>query len=83
MKYHYHSYMKLQRKELEEHKYYLSEREGRDIGWEATLINWVESGHAERFNKAYLQHLNQAERLAELEDIPNKLIHIVLEDGLE
>lgn len=38
-----------QYKEVEEHKYYLSERKGFDVGMNHSAVDWVSSGHAERF----------------------------------
>ena len=31
----------LEREKIAEHKWLESERDGRDIGWEAALLNWV------------------------------------------
>ncbi len=50
------SYMALQMSELKEHKYYLSEKVGHDIGMMKTLDDWVESGHAERYHDTYEKH---------------------------
>ncbi len=36
-------------KELEEHKYYLSEQQGFDVGLEQSAMDWVASNQAQRF----------------------------------
>ncbi|NOX28003.1 MAG: hypothetical protein GXP21_07445 [Gammaproteobacteria bacterium] len=36
--------------EIEEHKYFLSEQKGFDVGIEESLASWVNSGQAERFS---------------------------------
>ncbi|MFC1684015.1 hypothetical protein ACFL0R_00885 [Pseudomonadota bacterium] len=38
-----------QRREVDEHKYYLSERLGYDVGLNNSAADWVNSGQAERF----------------------------------
>lgn len=76
-------YMEFQRPEIEEHKYYLSEKHNRDVGYHFAILDWIESGEAERFNQRYLAHLKEAEILAaefEGRQIPLNLIHKVLED---
>ncbi len=37
--------------EIERHKYFLSEKAGYDVGWEAAERDW-ESNHAEQFRRA-------------------------------
>ena len=44
----------MQTKEIEEHKYFLSERLDRDVGWDYAISDWVRSGHAKRFRDVYL-----------------------------
>ena len=36
--------------EIEKHKYFLSEKVGHDVGWEAAEQDW-ESNHADQFRK--------------------------------
>ncbi len=38
-----------QAREIEEHKYYLSEKCGFDVGLEQSMLDWIASGHAQRF----------------------------------
>ena len=45
-----------QLKELEEHKYYLSEQQGFDVGLEQSAANWVSSNQAKRFANNFSQH---------------------------
>ncbi|HEC15512.1 MAG TPA: hypothetical protein ENI99_02915 [Sedimenticola sp.] len=42
-----------QRKEVEEHKYYLSEQKGFDVGLDQSAADWVCSGQAERFARDF------------------------------
>ncbi len=42
-----------QLKEVEEHKYYLSERLGFDVGLNKSAMDWVNSGQAERFARDF------------------------------
>ncbi len=42
-----------QAREIEEHKYYLSEKYGYDVGIEKTTLDWIDSGHAERFAERF------------------------------
>jgi hypothetical protein len=39
--------------EIEEHKYYLSEKKGFDVGAEDSVADWVTSGQAQRFSDAF------------------------------
>ena len=74
-------YMALQWIEIDEHKWYLSEQAGYDVGGDATIEDWLSSGHAERFNKAYKEHLDELEALAtRYSRVPNSLLHRVLDD---
>lgn len=49
-------YMMLQKLELDEHKYFLSEQRGYDVGNGETVGDWINSGHAERFQQLYREH---------------------------
>jgi len=42
--------------EIVEHKYYLSEQQGCDVGLEQSIQNWVASGHARRFSNDFSQN---------------------------
>ena len=88
------SYMALQMKEIKEHKYYLSEKARRDVGIEATMTDWVNSGHAERYHNTYEQHREVIHQVCQTECecvcggidecvLGNKRIHELLEDGEE
>ena len=85
-------YLALQYREIEEHKYYLSEQAQKNVGIEYTLMNWYLKGHAERFNRNYFSNKEN------IESICNKcgydcdgvkrfcimdttLIHIMLKDN--
>ena len=80
-------YMQIQMVELQEHKWYLSEKAGHDIGENETIFDWVTSGHAKRFNEAYTSHEEQIEReiqtngLVPILQDKNKL-HELLEDDM-
>jgi len=95
MEYDHVSYMALQMLEIDEHKYYLSEKLGYDVGYKTTLNDWVKSGHAVRFRETYEKHLPQVLKVCE-EYCPDKCkgiencilttrrLHELLEDdGLE
>ncbi|PIZ52422.1 hypothetical protein COY27_00305 [Candidatus Woesearchaeota archaeon CG_4_10_14_0_2_um_filter_33_13] len=59
MKHHYlRVYLALQGRELEEDKFYLSQRACQDVGMEMTIEHWVNGSekHAARFEDAYNQH---------------------------
>jgi hypothetical protein len=74
-------YMQLQMLELEEHKYYLSEKMGYDIGENETIFNWIDSGHAQRFNEAYSNHEEEIETLIQTNGhITKSQLHEVLGD---
>ena len=54
--------MALQYKEIEEHKYYLSEKKGHDIGNDEAILDWTVSGNALRFHNTYLKHMDIIEQ---------------------
>ncbi|MFH1211456.1 MAG: DUF4032 domain-containing protein [Candidatus Woesearchaeota archaeon] len=54
-------YLVLQCAELKEHKWYLSQRAGHDVGPDAALWDWIQSGHAGRFQRAYFRHPRRIE----------------------
>lgn len=45
--------LKAQMQEVEKHKWYLSEKAGRDVGYGDALRDFLNSGEAERFAKKY------------------------------
>lgn len=47
-----------QHKMVEKYKMIISERDGRDIGWEAAYRSWVNSGMAKMFAEVYTPELN-------------------------
>ena len=83
-------YLSFQMVEILEHKYYLSEKAGYDIGLDQTLFDWVESGHAHRFHKTYMAHRDTIDKVCSecnvcsgLYDcrLPNDLVHMLMEDN--
>lgn len=46
-------YMSLQRNHIERHKYFLSMKEGYDVGYDITLESWIKEGFAEAFRKCF------------------------------
>ena len=54
-------YIVIQVKEIQEHKYFLSEKQGRDVGLEAAISDWVENGHAKRFHDNFFAHKQEIE----------------------
>jgi hypothetical protein len=76
-------YMALQMAELDEHKYFLSQREGYDLGMDYTIQDWILSGNATRFHNQYMASIDLCESLAtkyEGREIPKNLVHFVLGD---
>lgn len=76
-------YRDMQKLEIDEHKYFMSQQAGHDVGYQKAISDWISSGHAERFNQAYMEHLEIAEgvcKLFEQKELPIGLVHIVLED---
>jgi hypothetical protein len=63
------AYNAMQKKELEEHKWFLSERAGQDIGWEETFHSWISEvadpknypgeTYAARFQRLYHEHIHE------------------------
>jgi hypothetical protein len=49
----FHIRLRFQCKELEEHKYYLSEKHGINVELNQSIADWVSSGHAERFARDF------------------------------
>lgn len=43
-------------RDIERHKYYLSQQEGRDVGFEAAAQDWL-AHHAEEFRERRQQHM--------------------------
>jgi len=54
------SYIALQFKEIDEHKYYMSQREKREVDWREATEDWTRV-HAERFHDNYFQHVSEIE----------------------
>jgi len=76
-------YLHLQIVEVTEYREALSETFGYDVKNGAALKMWITSGKANKFQKSYLNHINNCEKLGsefEGKDIPNGLVHKVLED---
>ena len=49
----FHIRLLFQRKEIDEHKYYLSEKSGYDVGVSSSATHWISSGQAERFARDF------------------------------
>ncbi len=56
------AYMTLQFKEIDEHKYYLSQKRHKKVDWEEATLDWMDK-HAERFNESYASNVSDIERL--------------------
>lgn len=81
------TYLSMQAKEIIEHKYYISEREGRDVGIEYAAMDWIESGHAVRFHDNYMRRAETIEEALlgltayrNIESLDMKVIHELLQD---
>lgn len=48
-----------QSKEIEEHKYYLSEKRGFDVGLEQSTLDWIANGQAKRFAEDFEKNQKQ------------------------
>ena len=55
------SYLALQFKEIDEHKYYMSQREQREVNWREAVNDWTMT-HAARFHENYFQHTAEIEQ---------------------
>ena len=53
-------YLALQYREIIEHRYYLSEKAGLDVGESGAVISWLQN-HATRFNVAYMNNQSRIE----------------------
>lgn len=76
-------YIELQIKEINEHKWYLSERKGYDIGEQEAITDWIRQGHAERFYQAYAKHEKEVEKEIQqkgIEKITVERLHELIED---
>ena len=83
MKFNLTHYLHLQIVEVTEYREVLSETFGYDVKNGVALKMWITSGKANKFQKSYLNHINNCEKLGsefEGRDIPNGLVHKVLED---
>ena len=58
-------YLSLQMQEINEHKYYLSEKYGYDIGYDATILNWSKSKYAKQFHDNYVDHIKSIDFVCE------------------
>lgn len=87
------AYLAIQAKELEEHKYFLSQKKGYDVGNNEAAFDWIQNNYAERFNEIYNQHSSQIENICNdtcgtqanckgLNHCPleKRLIHDILDD---
>jgi len=51
-------YMGEQREAVKKHKWYLSEKAKRDVGWEFALLDFLEKGYAAKFSEDYMKNHN-------------------------
>ena len=54
----------IQMKLIEIYKYIKSEEEGRDIGWQNTMLRWAGDGMAKRFSEVYKDELSYKQIVA-------------------
>ena len=83
MKFNLNHYLHLQIVEVTEYREALSKKFGYQVKNDAALKMWITSGKANKFQSSYLKHINDCEKLGsefEGRDIPNGLVHKVLED---
>jgi transglutaminase/protease-like cytokinesis protein 3 len=83
MEYNIKHYMALQKVEIEEHKWFLSERAKRDVGETTAIYDWIKSGNAERFQRRYFNNLDYIEEWFEdnnPSDLSPELVHRLLKD---
>ena len=76
-------YNSMQSQEIAEHRYYLSEMVGYNVGDFVAIQSWIQDGHAERFRKWYMIIYKAVEK--EISNSPTgeltiKQIHEVLGD---
>jgi len=58
------SYMAMQQKEILEHKYYLSQRIGKDVGMHEAIEDWNEY-HLQRFHDAFYENKDDIDRICQ------------------
>ena len=58
------AYLAIQMNEIREHKYYLSEKMGQDVGMDMTLADW-QKNHAQRFQEAFFANIERIDDLCE------------------
>jgi len=85
----YKHYMGIQMVEVREHKYFLSKKQGVDVGMSYAMDNWILSGHAKRFHDTYEAHMDTIEAVCDACDkcetindcrLPNDIVHKLMED---
>lgn len=85
-------YLAWQTREVDEHKYFLSQKRGYDVGYHEAYLDWIESAHAARFREVAEEHADGIDMLcAEYCNnrckgvgkcpLPLETIHEILEDG--
>lgn len=55
----------MQIREIYEHKYYLSEKVGYDVGISYAAEDWVKSGQADRFRMVYTDNMSGIETICD------------------
>ena len=61
-KYNLVAYQSMQKREIDEHKYFLSQKAGYDVGYEIALTDWVKF-HARRFEETYFEHFKSISKV--------------------
>ena len=76
-------YLHLQIVEVTEYRDALSRKYGYSVKNNDALKSWITLGKATKFQKSYLKHINNCEKLSSEfkgRDIPKDLVHKVLEE---
>lgn len=85
-------YLAWQKREVDEHKYFLSEKRGYEVNYNEAFLDWVSGEHAGRFRTVAERHVKDIEAICKeccgdtckgVNACPVSLdtIHDILEDG--
>ena len=72
-------YMKVQMEEIAKHKWILSEKAGKDVGWENALRDFVANGLAKKFQESYFKQRNITALDSDMENTMNGDSCLVIE----
>lgn len=82
------TYLEMQKHEIIENKYYMSQKLGYEVGFNTASMDYIEQGHAQRFRKYFVDNHHRIELCKEcglLETIlvnhDMKRLHNLLGDG--